>query len=127
MAFYINQDNYAISMPPGDTGDIYLEIDWKGADLSNAAIVFGVCDSAGEDIILKQGDIVDGKTHVRLCNHDTRDIEPGTYRWQLRIVTDPATDENGNIIADDCSDNVVSVFKGNKMPKFIIEKRGARV
>lgn len=127
MAISINFEDYTISMPPGDTGDIYLEIEWKHVDLSNAAIVFGVCDSAGEDIVLKQGDIVDGKTHIRLCNHDTRDLEPGKYRWQLRIVTDPATDANGNIIADDCEDNVVSVFNGNKLPKFILEKRGARV
>ena len=127
MALKINHDNYTISMPPGDTGDIYLEIDWKNVDLSNAAIVFGVIDSEGVDIVLKQGDIVDGKTHIRLCNHDTRDLESGTYRWQLRIVTDPGADENGNIIADDCEDNVVSVFDGNKLPKFILEKRGARV
>lgn len=114
-------------MPPGDTGDIYLEIDWQNADLSDAAIVFGVVDRDGSDVVLKQGDIADGKTHIRICNHDTRDLEPGTYRWQLRIVTNPALDGDGNVIADDCSDNVVSVFSGNSLPKFILEKKGARV
>ena len=127
MALKFNADTYEISMPPGDTGDIYLEIDWKNADLSDAAIVFGVVDKFGEDIVLKQGDIVDGKTHIRICNHDTRDLEPGRYGWQLRIVTSPAVDENGNVIADECSDNVISVFDGDKLPKFILEKKGARV
>ena len=127
MPISLNEKDYTISMPPGDTGDIYLEIEWKNVDLSNAAIVFGVCDSSGDDILLKQGDIVDGKTHIRFCNRDTRDLEPGNYKWQMRIVTDPATDENGKVIADDCSDDVVSVFNGNKKPKFILENRGARV
>ena len=54
-------------------------------------------------------------------------MKPGVYAWQLRLVTSPARDEDGNIIADECTDDVVSVFSGEAMPEFVLEKRGARV
>lgn len=127
MAFKFNKTNYEISMPPGDTGDLHIDVEWKSGNVDDAAVIFGVVDKNGKDLIVKAGDLADGKAHIRLCNHDTRDLEPGRYKWQLRIVTSPARDENGNVIADECSDNVISVFNGDKMPTFRLEKKGARV
>jgi hypothetical protein len=115
-----------ISMPPGDTGDLYLEIEWD-TNGKDAAALFAVVNANGKDLMIKAAEIVDGRAHIRLCNHDTRDLKPGTYAWQLRLVTSPARDEEGNIIADECTDDVISVFSGEEMPEFVLEKKGARV
>lgn len=124
--FTFNEETMQISMPPGDTGDLYLEIDWdtQGRD---AAAVFAVVNRNGNDMLLKSADIVDGAAHIRLCNHDTRNLRPGTYSWQVRLVSSPARGDDGSVIADECADDVVSVFSGDEMPEFVLEPKGARV
>lgn len=127
MAFTFDEATKKISMPPGDTGDIYFGVQWDTQG-KEAAVLFAIVNRrTGEDIMRRAAEIVDGRAHVRLCNHDTRDIEPGEYRWQLRLITSPAKDEEGNIIADECTDDVVSVFSGDNLPVFRMEKKGARV
>lgn len=127
MPFVFDEATYKISMPPGDTGDIYFDLEWdtQGKD---AAVVFAIVNRrTGEDMLLKAAEIAEGKAHIRLCNHDTRDLAPGSYSWQLRLVTSPARDEDGNIMADECTDDVISVFSGDSLPAFKLEKKGARV
>lgn len=127
MAFSYDEATRKISMPPGDTGDIYFRVEWDTHG-KEAAVLFAIVNRrTGEDMLIKAAEIADGAAHIRLCNHDTRDIEPGEYRWQVRLITSPAKDEDGNIIADECTDDVVSVFSGDGMPVFKIEKKGARV
>ena len=127
MPFMFDETTKKISMPPGDTGDLYIEVEWE-ANGKETAAVFAIVDTRyGKDLMIKAAEIVDGKAHIRLCNHDTRDLKPGTYAWQLRLVTSPARDEEGNIIADECTDDVISVFSGEEMPEFVLEKKGARV
>lgn len=127
MPFTFDETTMRISMPPGDTGDLYLDVEWDTHGKDAAAVFAIVNPRYGKDVLLKAVEIIDGKAHVRLCNHDTRDIKPGTYAWQVRLVTSPARDEHGNIIADECTDDVISVFGGEEMPEFILEKKGARV
>lgn len=134
MAFTFREENHMISMPPGDTGDLWIEVEW-GAMRAGDAVLFAIVDRrSGEDLLCKAAEVVveqgeDGKrlalAHIRLCNHDTRDLDPGTYFWQLRLVTGPARDGQGNVIADDCSDHVISVF--DELPVFKLLKKGARV
>ena len=127
MPFTFDEATYRISMPPGDTGDLHLEIEWD-TNSKNAAAVFAIVNPRyGKDLLIKAAEIENGKAHIRLCNHDTRDMKPGTYSWQLRLISSPARDEAGNIIADSCTDDVISVFSGDRMPEFILEKKGARV
>ncbi len=127
MPFRFDEASNKISMPPGDTGDLHFEVEWD-TNGKKAAILFAIVDNRmGIDALLKSAEIADGKAHIRLCNHDTRDMKPGTYSWQLRLITSPARDEAGNIIADSCTDDVISVFSGDRMPEFILEKKGARV
>lgn len=126
MPFAFDEATYKISMPPGDTGDLFVDVEWE-TDKEIAAVFAIVNKRTGEDVMKKAVEVVDGKAHIRLCNHDTRDAEPGTYNWQLRLITSPARDEEGNIIADECADDVVSVFGGDDMPVFRLEKKGARV
>lgn len=127
MAFSYNEETNKITLEPGDTGGFTVEVDWPGVDTSNAALVVGICNRSGEDVVLKSWPIVDGAVAVEFCNHDTRDLEPGNYKWQMRIVTDPEYDEDGNVIAEDCTDKVISVFSGDSLPIFRLTKKGARV
>ena len=117
-----------ISMPPGDTGNLWVEIDWAVIRPGDA-VVFAIVDKrSGTDLMVKAAEIADGnRALIRLCNHDTRELEAGNYNWQLRIVTGPGKDAEGNVEADDCEDHVVSVFSGDNMPVFRLERRGAHV
>ena len=125
MAFMYDTETGNITIPAGDTADINVSIDYK--ELKDGdTVLFAVFDKYGNgDIVSKVCDIVDGKATIRLCNHDTRDVAPKKYNWQLRIVTDPARDSNGKIVADDCTDNVITVF--NNPPTFKITRGGAYV
>ncbi len=136
MPFTYDKATNRISMPPGDTGTIQVDVDWMTVREGDAVVFAIVSGRTGRDIMLKSAELLlekdgegnpVGKAQIRLCNADTRDLRPGRYRWQMRIVTDPARDAEGNVIADECTDNVVSVFSGDAMPEFILEKRGARV
>ena len=126
MPFTYNPDTREIRIAPGDTASILVEIDWAALKPGDV-VLFAVYDPSAErgDLFCRAAEIVDGAAHVRLCNSDTRDIPPGVYRWDLRIVTDPARDANGNVIADDCSDHVITVF--DKSPKFRLQRGGAYV
>lgn len=133
MPFVFDESNNQISMPPGDTGNLWIEIDWTALS-DGDAVLFAIVDRNGNDLMVKSAEIttrvdaddnVIGTAHIRLCNHDTREIEPGRYYWQLRVVTNPGKGENGELVADDCSDNVVSVFEN--MPSFRLVKKGGRV
>lgn len=114
-----------ITLPCGDTFDLWVDIDWP-ALAAGDVILFAIFDkSTGEDMLVKPAEIVDGQAHIRLCNHDTRDIEPATYRWNLRIVADPVRDENGNVLVDECTDNVITVL--DDPPRIKLWKGGAYV
>lgn len=114
-----------ITLPCGDTFDIRINVDWD-ALAENDAILFAIYDKGtGEDLLVKTAEIEGGEAHIRLCNHDTRDIEPGKYRWNLRIVTDPERDESGNVRVEDCTDNVITVF--DNPPAFKLWRGGAYV
>lgn len=126
MAFTYENETNKITIEPGDTASFTVNVDWPRYE-GEIALVMGVCNKEGEDVLLKHFPVVDGVATIELCNHDTRDIEPGNYKWQLRIVTDPEYDEDGNVVVEDCSDMVISVFSGDKMPIFRIAKKGARV
>ena len=125
MAFTFDESTYKISLPQGDTADIDVSIDYAGIEPGDA-LLFAIFDPQSGHLMSKTVELQDGRAHIRLCNHDTRDIAPGTYRWQLRIVTNPARDSDGNIIADDCTDDVISVFD-EKQPVIKIYRGGAYV
>ena len=125
MAFVYDSDTHKITMPQGDTADIDVAIDYAGIGPGDA-LMFAIFDPQSGDLMRKTVELQDGRAHIRLCNHDTRDIAPGTYKWNLRIITNPARDADGNIIADDCTDDVITVF-GEKLPIIKIYRGGAHV
>ena len=85
--------------------------------------------STGEDILTVPATISKGKCVIRLATRHTRDVPAGKYKWNLRLVSDPGRDEEGNIVADDDSDNVLSVFGPEKstIPDFVVRRTGAYV
>lgn len=123
MPFAFDSETKAIVMAAGDTATIGVNVQWDRLKAGDV-VLFAVFDSSG-DLLCKAAEITDGQARIRLCNHDTRDIAPGKYKWNLRIVTGPAKDESGNVYADDCSDEVITVF--DSPPAFKITQGGARV
>jgi hypothetical protein len=126
MAFVFDEKTQAIRMPAGDTADIPVTVEWDGLR-DGDAVVFAIFDPKEEsgDLVVRSAELVDGCAVIRLCNHDTRDVPPGHYRWNLRIVTGPARDAEGRVIADECSDSVITVFE--TPPSFRLTRGGAYV
>lgn len=60
---------------------------------------------------------------ISLSNQDTRDLSPATYVWTLILVTEPGTDQSGNVIANDQTDGVYPLWSGDEQPS--LELRGA--
>lgn len=125
MPFYFDTAKYTIAMACGDTGNIQVNIDWEQLSEGDV-VVFAIFDKAtAQDLLVKTIKIENGEAAIRLCNHDTRDIPAGNQNWNLRIVTNPALDDDGNAYADDCTDDVVTVF--NVPPVFKLTSGGAYV
>ncbi len=127
MPFRFNEIDNSIKMACGDTGDLFVEIETEGFILTPCdVILFAIFDnSTGEDLMCKHAEIENGQAHIRLCNYDTRDIPAGLYKWNLRIVTDPIYDEDGNVRVDECTDDVITVF--DSPPTIRLTRGGARV
>lgn len=125
MPFTYNEETHAITMAAGDTANLQVDVEWDR--LSDAdVLLFAVFDPAQTgDLVCKAVEIADGRASIRICNHDTRDIPEGSYKWNLRLVTGPALDENGNVRVDECSDDVITVF--DSPPKFKLTRGGAYV
>ena len=124
MPFMYNTETNAIKMAVGDTGGFSVRVSWDR--LSNGdVILFAIFDPGADgDLLCKPIEIEDGRAYVRICNHDTRDIEPGRYKWNLRIVTSPVRDEEGNVRVDECTDDVITIFD---IPPTIQLTRGGAV
>ena len=125
MPFTFDSATKNITMAAGDTATITVNVSWDKLAAGDV-LLFALFDSdeSGE-LICKPVEIANGTASIRLCNHDTRDIPPGRYRWTLRLVTSPAQDTDGSVRADECSDEVITLF--NTPPCFIITRGGAYV
>lgn len=125
MPFVFDTETYDITMACGDTAFIAVDIDWDKLNPGDV-VLFAIFDrSTGKDKLVKTVEIEEGCANIRLCNHDTRDVEAGKYKWNLRIVTSPSFGEDGSVAADECTDEVVTVF--NSPPNFKLTRGGARV
>lgn len=115
-----------IELPSGDTMTIRVNVKNDGYD----AVIFSIFNKKeGLDLLRLAAPIQDGQAVIRVSNQDTRDLEPGKYKWQLRFVSDPEYDDAGNIIANDDADDVVSMFGSEALPlpDFILRRDGAYV
>lgn len=125
MPFAYDTTDNSITMAVGDTATITAIVEWENLAPGDV-ILFAIFDrTTGEDKLCKPVEIKDEQAVIRLCNRDTRDIPAGRYKWNLRIVTDPVYDEEGNVRVDECTDDVITVF--NDPPNIRLTIGGARV
>ena len=123
-----NPETKAIEISAGDTRTIRIALKDESANYD--VVVFAIYDKKNDvDLLRISALISNGMAAIRLANKHTRDLGAGKYKWQLRFVSNPETDEEGNIIANDDNDNVMSAFGPgvNKLPDFIITRDGAYV
>lgn len=127
MPYTFDAETKEIVLPVGDTLDMVVTVNGYQYD----AAVFAIYEKAGgEDILRVPAQIgEDGLAHIRLSNALTRDLEPGRYKWNLRLVSDPETDAEGNMIAEDASDDVLTVFgpENGGIPDLRLVRNGGRV
>ena len=111
MGILINE-RCEMALPVGDTAPINFTISGDGIALSAGdMLLFAISDPAtGAELLRKQVEIAGGIAEVRLTNADTRDLTPGEYVWNARIITGPELDGEGNIVASDATDEVISVL-----------------
>ena len=126
MPYTFDPDTHKIVLPVGDTMDFVINV------TSDAyhAIVFAIYNRAdGTDLLRVPAEIVDGAAHIRLATEHTRDLEPGKYKWNLRLVTNPEYDENGNIMLQDITDDAMTVFgpENSEIPDIVLVRNGGRV
>ena len=126
MPYKYDPDSRAITISAGDTMDFSVNVSGKDYD----AAVFAVYSPAtGRDVVAVPAQLSEGKCSIRLASRHTRDIPAGKYKWNIRLVSDPSIDDVGNIVADDDSDNVLSVFGPEvaEVPDFVVRRTGAYV
>ena len=126
MPFQYSTSSGRITCPRGDTGVLNITfsgaINLKPGDM----LVFGLYNPTTKETVLrKQVEIVDGAAVLLFSNADTRDIPVGSYKYNLRVVTDPEYDEHDQVICSDATDNVLSIY--NDLPKFDLLEAGVHV
>lgn len=85
-----------IRLSRGDTGVINFSVD--GVKLTDAdRAVFTVRRRTGAILLQKVIPPVDGMLYVPFTNDETDGWQPGEYVWDIRIVLDAVTDENGKV------------------------------
>ena len=125
MPFQYNATSGRITCPRGDTGA--LRFTFTGMTLKPGdMLVFGLYNPTLKQTVLrKQVEITNGSALLSFTNADTRDLPAGSYKYNLRVVTDPELDENGLVICADQTDNVLSIY--NELPKFELLEAGVHV
>jgi hypothetical protein len=121
----VNATTRTITCPAGDTGPVVITLEgYEGPDTARA--LFAVRTLSGEVVLRKQVHLVDDTITVNLLHGDTAALTPGAYLWDVRIVSDPTYDEEGNMVADD-ADDVDSLFAPDNLPSLIVKGVAANV
>ena len=123
MAYSYDESTHKIIIPRGDTATIHLTITGGGVT-DGDAVLFRVRNrSKGEWTVSKLAMVTDGSATIRLTSEDTRLLSPRyRYGWTIGVVTDPDTDENGEPIANDATDNVLTAY--NQLMTFAVTESG---
>ena len=117
MAFNYDPGTNKITCPRNNNGT--LEVNVTGMTFEPGDVLaFYIRDPARakklREIVLHPGE--EGKCMFTLNSGDTELIPPGKYKWNLRIVTAPQFDEDGNLTIAEDSANSITVF--NRPPDF---------
>ncbi len=123
MAYSYDESTHKITIPRGDTATIHLTITGGGVTDGDAALFRVRNRSKGEWTVSKLALVTDGSATIRLTSEDTRLLSPRyRYGWTIGVVTDPDTDENGEPIANDATDNVLTAY--NQLMTFTVTESG---
>jgi len=123
----LDKETYQITCPTGDTGQFTLSLtDIEGNPLDHeieGVAVFAVCQQINNvyvNIRQKAVELVNNMATIVITPGFSRGIPSGEYFWDIRIVTDPGKDEEGNIITDERTDEVHSLFAARKggLPRY---------
>ena len=117
MAFNYDPGTNKITCPRNNNGT--LEVNVTGMVFNAEDVVaFYIRDPARakklREIVLHPDS--NGKCAFTLNSGDTDLIPPGKYKWNLRIVTSPQFDADGNLTIAEDSANSITVF--NRAPEF---------
>lgn len=122
MAYTYDEQTKEIAISAGDTMNIPVSI--TGAQYD--AVLFVVYQRGGGDLVKIPGVLSNGSAVIRVANRHTQGLDEGRYKWNLRFISDPAYDENDEIIIDEDSDNVWTAFgpAQSDVPNFIVHRTG---
>lgn len=132
-AIALDESTGAISMGVGATGWFRVDLGSGPFDTENTVAVLAVAERVRVEgkytyvnllrrkypLMLDENGVY--TVLVDLANEDTRAIAPGKYVWTLILVTDPAYDDNGDVIVDERADGVYPLWTGSNQPKFELE------
>lgn len=123
----IDTQQKSITIPRGDSGAVAVELtvtDGEGQPMSiMGKAIFAICKATSSSYTTmktKVVDVVDNVVPLAFVNSDTEGIPPGSYFWDIRILTEPETDDKGDTVETDDVGEVHSVFAMDGMPKFTV-------
>ncbi len=116
--------NGKITCPIGDTGLLLVSLKLKdnAPPLPDGTVIeFKICgDKTVEPILIKVSTLADSAAAIWLSSEDTLKLpKSGSYRWNVRVVTDPVMQADGSVVARQQSAEVHSPFAfGGALPTF---------
>lgn len=117
MAFSYDPGTNKITCPRNNNGALEVKVTGIAFEAEDV-VAFYIRDPARskklrEMVLHPDGE---GKCVFALNSGDTALIPPGRYKWNLRIVTAPLYDNDGNLTIAEGSANSITVF--NRAPDF---------
>lgn len=123
MPYIYDTGTHKIIIPRGDTATIHFNINGGGIT-DGDAVIFRIRDRTKNTWVLTKKSLVqDGKATIRLSSSDTRVLlSSRQYGWTVGVVSGMDVDENGEFIANEDTDNVLTAF--NQLMLFEVTQSG---
>lgn len=118
MAVQYDSKKNRIILPRGDTMTVDVSVD-SGQFPDGSEAIFAVSKKDYAEVFSVHQIISGGKATLRIAHDKTALLDVGDYYWDVRLVSDPSYDSNGEVICDDDTDHVLSVYSPN-LPEFRI-------
>lgn len=110
-----------VILPARDTGIFALPL-YKSFRNTNSIAIFSIYDPLFRKTIFeKQAVLMDDKVVVDLTSDDTKDLEPGDYKWDVKLYYMPRYNDYGELIG---AGQIDSYYSAYRLPSFIIKEVG---
>ena len=98
--FLVDGITRMIKLTRGDTGSVLVDADRQFPD--DARAILTVKDRWFGRVAIKKVLIPNnGDFSATLLSNDTEDLQPGLYRWEVRIILHPYYNSDGEIVNGD--------------------------